>query len=45
MDWDDLTPAQVFSALAYDHDQRGEIDEARHQNSYEYWQEHDAQAA
>lgn len=45
MDWDYLTPAQVFSALAYYHDHRSEIDEARQQNSYEYWQEHYAHAA
>jgi len=43
-EWDYLTPAQVFSALAYYHDNREEIDCVRHQNSYAYWQEHDAPA-
>ena len=42
-EWDYLTPAQVFSALAYYHDNREEIDRVRHQNSYEYWLEHHAQ--
>ena len=42
-DWDYLTPAQVFSALAYYHDNKNEIDEARQKNSYEYWLEHHAQ--
>ena len=44
-DWDYLTPAQVFDALAYYHDNREEIDRARHENSYEYWKEHYAHAA
>ena len=35
-DWDALTPAQVFSALAYYHDNKAEIDRARWENSYEY---------
>ena len=39
-DWDHLTPAQVFSALAYYHDHREEIDHVRRENSYEYWLEH-----
>jgi uncharacterized protein (DUF433 family) len=39
-EWDYLTPAQVFSALAYYHDHREEIERVRQQNSYEYWQEH-----
>lgn len=34
-EWDYLTPAQVFSALAYYHDNRQEIDEVRAQNGYE----------
>jgi uncharacterized protein (DUF433 family) len=34
-DWDYLTPAQVFSALAYYHDNRDEIDHLRQINSYE----------
>ena len=38
-DWDYLTPAQVFSALAYYHDNRKEIDRVRRENSYEYWLE------
>ena len=42
MDWDYLTPAQVFSALAYYHDNKDEIDRVRQQNSYEYWLEHNA---
>jgi uncharacterized protein (DUF433 family) len=43
-DWDYLPPAQVFSALAYYHDHREEIDRVRRENSYEYWQEHYAHA-
>ncbi len=43
-EWDYLAPAQVFSALAYYHDNRDEIDGARHRNSYEYWQEHHSHA-
>lgn len=39
-EWDYLTPAQVFSALAYYHDNRNEIDRVRQQNSYEYWRKH-----
>ena len=39
-EWDYLTPAQGFSALAYYHDNREEIDRVRWENSYEYWQEH-----
>jgi uncharacterized protein (DUF433 family) len=38
-EWDYLTPAQVFSALAYYHDNREEIDAEREANSYESWQE------
>jgi uncharacterized protein (DUF433 family) len=33
-EWDYLTPAQVFSALAYYHDHKVEIDELRAQNAY-----------
>ena len=45
-EWYYLTPAQVFSALAYYHDHKQEIDEIREQNSYERWQqEHHADAA
>jgi uncharacterized protein (DUF433 family) len=33
-EWDRLTPAQVFSALAYYHDHRPEIDQLRAQNAY-----------
>lgn len=36
-DWDYLTPAQVFSVLAYYHDNKKEIDQVRQD---EYWQEH-----
>lgn len=43
-EWDYLTPSQVFSALAYYHDHREEVERVRHQNSYEYWQEHSADA-
>jgi len=43
-EWDYLTPAQVFSALAYYHDNKEEIDRVRQWNSYEYWQEHYAHA-
>lgn len=35
-EWDYRTPAQVFSALAYYHDNKEEIDRVREQNSYEY---------
>lgn len=38
-EWDYLRPAQVFSALAYYHDHRQEIDEVRAQNSYEQWEQ------
>lgn len=38
-DWDYLTPAQVFDALAYYHDNRQEIDRLLRENSYEYWKE------
>jgi uncharacterized protein (DUF433 family) len=44
-DWDHLTPAQVFDALAYYHDNREEIERARRENSYEYWQKHRAHTA
>ena len=43
-EWDQLTPAQIFSALAYYHDNKEEIDLIRQQNSYEYWLEHYAHA-
>jgi uncharacterized protein (DUF433 family) len=43
-DWDYLTPAQVFSALAYYHDNKSEIERVRQLNSYAYWQEHHAHA-
>ncbi len=42
-EWDSLTPAQVFSALAYYHDHQQEIDQIRNQNSYEFWLETHAQ--
>jgi uncharacterized protein (DUF433 family) len=44
MDWDYLTPAQVFSALAYYHDNLKEVDRVRYRNSYRYWKEHYANA-
>jgi uncharacterized protein (DUF433 family) len=44
-DWDYLTPAQVFSALAYYHDHKAEVDRARDKNSYEVWLDHYAHAA
>jgi uncharacterized protein (DUF433 family) len=43
-DWDSLTAGQVFDALAYYHDNRSEIERARRENSYDYWQEHHATA-
>jgi uncharacterized protein (DUF433 family) len=43
-EWDYLTPAQVFSALAYYHDNRDEIERVRQENSYEHWQQHYADA-
>jgi len=38
-EWTYLTPAQVFSALAYYHDHKAEIDAVRDLNSYEHWKE------
>ncbi len=38
-EWDYLKPAQVFSALAYYHDNKQEIDTIRKENSYEQWQQ------
>jgi uncharacterized protein (DUF433 family) len=43
-EWDYLTPAQIFSALAYYHDNKEEIDQVRHQNSYEHWLDQHAQS-
>ena len=43
-DWDTLLPVQVFSALAYYHGNKQEIDQVRQENSYEYWREHYARA-
>lgn len=40
IDWDYLKPAAIFSALAYYHDHKEEIDQLREENSYEYWLEH-----
>ena len=34
-EWDYLHPAQIFSALAYYHDNREEIEAVRQQNRYE----------
>jgi uncharacterized protein (DUF433 family) len=45
-EWDYLNPAAVFSALAYYHDHKEEIEAAREENSYERWQqEHLVRAA
>ena len=38
-EWDYLQPAQIFSALAYYHDHKAEIDTIRQENSYERWQQ------
>ncbi len=44
-EWEYLNPAAIFSALAYYHDHREEIDRLREENSYEHWQkEHLADA-
>jgi uncharacterized protein (DUF433 family) len=43
-EWDYIAPAQIFSALAYYHDHKGEIDLLRQQNSYEHWQERNVHA-
>lgn len=45
LDWDYLTPAQVFAALAYYHDNRAEVDYLRRVNSYEYAKEHPVHVA
>lgn len=44
-EWNYLKPAQVFSALAYYHDNKQEIDMVREQNSYEQWKEPRTHAA
>jgi uncharacterized protein (DUF433 family) len=45
-EWNYLTPAQVFSALAYYHDNKEEIEAVRKANSYEHWKlEHLSHAA
>jgi len=44
-EWNYLTPAKVFSALAYYDENREEIDEIRRQNSYERWLEQTSHAA
>lgn len=44
-EWDYLTPAQVFNALAYYHDNKEEIDKIQQHNSYEKWLERYAYAA
>jgi len=43
-EWAYLTSSQVFSALAYYHDNKDEIDRVRYENSYDYWLEHYANA-
>lgn len=40
MEWHHLDPAEVFSALAYYHDNKNEIESAIERNSYDYWKEH-----
>ncbi len=45
MDWDYISPAAVFGALAYYHDHKEEIDQEREENSYEHWMERNARAA
>ena len=37
--WNYLNPAAVFSALAYYHDHKEEIDKTREENSFERWQQ------
>jgi uncharacterized protein (DUF433 family) len=37
-EWDYLPLPAIFSALAYYHDHREEIDRIRYESSYEYWQ-------
>ena len=44
-DWDYLTPSMVFSALAYYHDHKAEIDRVRENNSYEAWLNRSTRAA
>lgn len=45
-EWEYLNPAAIFSALAYYHDHKEEIDRLREENSYEHWQtEHLTRAA
>lgn len=44
-EWDYLHLAQIFSALAYYHDNREEIDVVREQNSYEQWKPEPAEYA
>ncbi len=36
-EWNYLKPAQLFSALAYYHDNKEEVDAVRDENSYECW--------
>jgi hypothetical protein len=45
LDWDALTPTQVFDALAYYRDHREEIDQLRRGNSYKRWKECHADVA
>jgi uncharacterized protein (DUF433 family) len=44
-EWSYLKPSQVFSALAYYHDHKQEIDKLREQNSYEEWKRQQTDAA
>jgi uncharacterized protein (DUF433 family) len=38
-EWNYLNRAAVFSALAYYHDHKQEIDKTREENSYQRWQQ------
>ncbi len=43
-EWHYLMPSQIFSALAYYHDNREEIDRVREKNSFDYRNEMNAAA-
>lgn len=38
LEWDYLSPSQIFSALSYYHDHHEEIGRIREENSYGYWE-------
>ena len=44
-DWDFLSHTAVYSALAYYHAHKDEIDQQRYENSYDYWKKHEAERA